>query len=64
LQRNIWWSCESRCGNRRTLLINPSKWTLMYCWCNVTWTWIPGRSCIKWRWCCGCLIVLLWRSWA
>jgi hypothetical protein len=36
LQRNIRWWCKSWCDNKRTPLINPSKWTLMYRWCNVT----------------------------
>jgi hypothetical protein len=64
LQWSIWWWCESRYSNERTPLINPSKWTLMYWWCSVTWTWIPGKSCTRWRWCCGCLMVPLWRLWA
>jgi hypothetical protein len=63
LQRSIRWWCESRCNNRCTPMINPSKWTLMYCWCSVTWTWIPGRSCTRWQWCCRHLMVPSWRSW-
>ncbi len=35
LQRNIQWWCESKCNNKRTPLINPSRWTLVYHWCNV-----------------------------
>jgi hypothetical protein len=35
LQQGIRWWCESRCSNRRTTLINPSKWTLMYCNLNL-----------------------------
>ncbi len=64
LQRNIQWWCESWCDNRRTPLINPSKWTLMYHWCSVTWTWILGRSYTGWWWRCRRLMVLSWRSWA
>jgi hypothetical protein len=62
LQQNIRW-CESWCYNRCTSLINPSKWTLLYRWCSVTWTWIPGRSCIGWQWCCKRLMVSSWKSW-
>jgi len=62
LQRDIRWWCESRCGNRRTPLMSPSKWTLMYCWCSVTWAWIPGRSYTRWRWCYRHLMVPSWRS--
>jgi hypothetical protein len=44
-------------------LNNPSKWTLMYHWCSITWTWILRRSSIRW-WCqCWCFMVLSWRSW-
>jgi hypothetical protein len=64
LEWNIRWWCENRCNSRCTPLINPSKWTLMYYWCNVTWTWIHGRSCTRWRWCCKCLMEPSWRSWA
>jgi len=32
LHWNTWWWCESWCRNKRTSLINPSKWTLMYYW--------------------------------
>jgi hypothetical protein len=60
LQRSIWWWCESSCGSRCTPLINPSKWVLVCCWCSVTQTWIPNRSCTKWWWCCGCLVVPSW----
>jgi hypothetical protein len=47
-----------------TPLINPSKWTLMYHWCSVTWTWTPSKICTTWRWCCRRLMVSSWRSWA
>jgi hypothetical protein len=64
LQHNIRWWCESRCSNKRNPLINPSKWTLIYRWCSVTWTWIPGRSCLGWWWRCRCLMVPSWKLWA
>jgi len=64
LQWNIRWWCESRCGNMHTPLMNPSKWTLMYRWCSVTWTWIPGRNYTGWRWCYRHLMVPSWRLWA
>jgi len=63
LQSNIRWWCESRCDHRHTPLMSPSKWTLMYRWCNVTWTRIPNRSCTGWQWCYRHLMILLWRSW-
>jgi hypothetical protein len=63
LQWNIWWWCESWCGSKCTSLINPSKWILIYRWCSVTWTRIPSRSCIGWRWQCKRLMVSSWRSW-
>jgi hypothetical protein len=64
LQWSIRWRCESRCSNRCSPLMSPSKWTLMYRWCSVTWAWIPGRSCTRWRWCCRHLMVSSWSSWA
>jgi len=63
LQRNIRWWCESRCSNKCTPLMSPSKWIMIYRWCSVNWTWIPGRSYTGWRWCCGHLMVSSWRSW-
>jgi hypothetical protein len=63
LQWNIRWWCESWCGSKRTPLINPSKWTLMYRWCSVTLTWILGRNCTRWQWRCRHLMVPLWRLW-
>ncbi len=64
LQQNVWWWCESWCGSRHTPLIKLSKWTIMYCWCSVAWTWILVRSCIRWWWSCRRLMVPWWRSWA
>jgi hypothetical protein len=49
LQWNIWWWCESYCDSKHTPLINPSKWTLMYHWCSVTWIWIPDENYIRWH---------------
>ncbi len=63
LQWNIQCCCENKCNNKCTPLINPSKWTLMYCCCSVTWTWIPSRSCIRWRWRYRRLMVLSQRLW-
>jgi hypothetical protein len=64
LEWNIQWWCESMCDNRCTPLMSPYKWILMYCWNSVTWTWIPNRSCTEWWWCCKCLMVPSWKSWA
>jgi hypothetical protein len=64
LQWNIQCRYENRCVSRCTPLINPFKWTLMYRWCSVTWTWILVRSYIGWRWRCVRLMVLSPRLWA